>query len=128
MGYAATITQHHSTILDVDNVSALLHTPAFAALITAAVKAATPVNSRGQRPRTPAAKRPPPIPPLKARLYCMGMTAIAALTVDTSPQMTSSLLNAPLQITTLYPAHQPLDSDSSGRHKAIHVNFPHDVT
>ena len=70
MGYAATTTQHNNAHLDVDNVSALQHTPAFAALITAAVKAATPVNSRGQRPRTPAAKRPPPVPPLKARLYC----------------------------------------------------------
>lgn len=70
MGYAATITQHHSTILDVDNVSALLHTPAFAALITAAVKAATPVNRRGQRTRTPAANRPPAAAPPKDRLYC----------------------------------------------------------
>ena len=70
MGYAATTTQHHNAHLDVDNMSALLHTPAFAALITAAVKAATPVNPRGQRPRTPAVKRPPSVPPPKARLYC----------------------------------------------------------
>ena len=70
MGYAASTTQNHNAHLDVDNVSAILHTQAFDDLITAAVKAATPVNPRGQRPRTPAAKRPPSVPPLKARLYC----------------------------------------------------------
>ena len=70
MGYAATTTQHNNAHLDVDNVSALLHIPAFAALISAAVKAATSFNSRGQRPRTPAGKCPPSVPSLKARLYC----------------------------------------------------------
>ena len=62
MGYAASTNQNHNAHLDVDNVSAILHTPAFAALLTTAVKAATPVNPRGQCPRTPAPKRPPSVP------------------------------------------------------------------
>ena len=44
-------TQYNTAHLDVDNVSALLHIPALSALITAVVKAATPVNPRGQCPR-----------------------------------------------------------------------------
>ena len=68
MGYAAATTTLPHTSIDTD-VSSLLHSPAFAALITAAVKAATPSNPRVPRTRNAATKRTPATPATD-RLYC----------------------------------------------------------
>jgi uncharacterized protein YerC len=69
MGYAA-LTTNTNTSLNAEDVPALLRSPAFAALITAAVKAATPSNPRPSRARNPAAKHGPPAIPNTNRLYC----------------------------------------------------------
>ena len=56
-------------------------------------------------PQLENAPHPSPLSKPDCTVSIIGMTAIAALTVDTCPRMTSLLLNALLQITTLYPAH-----------------------
>ena len=69
MGYAANTTGTISS-LEADDVSPVLRSPAFAALITAAVKAATPTNPRNARARNPTTKRTPPAIPSSDRVDC----------------------------------------------------------
>lgn len=69
MGYAAITTTNNSTF-EADGISAVLHSSAFAALLTAAVKAATPPHSRNPRTRNSNTKRNLPVIPKTDRVYC----------------------------------------------------------